>query len=121
MKRFFTAFFATLLFSFAGFSLQAATTPLFPGGDEALAAFITSNLKYPSLAKEHGIEGNINLLLLIEPDGKVGNIKVERMVDPDLEAEAIRIVRLMPAWEPARENDVAVSATVEVVIPFRLD
>lgn len=117
MKKAITAMAAAV----AIFSANAAETPVFPGGQEALDAYITENLKYPPLAMRHGIEGNVNISFMVETDGSISSIKIERMIDPDLEAEAIRLVNNMPAWQPADANGAPVAAPVSIVIPFRLD
>lgn len=101
--------------------MSAADVPMFPGGEDALATYITENLKYPPLARDHGIEGNVSLSFIVEADGSISSIKIDRMIDPDLEAEAIRIVKFMPAWEPATPQGTAVAAPAHIVVPFRLD
>jgi len=101
-------------------SAPAATTPSFPGGDEALTEYISANMKYPDIAKENGIEGVVPVSFVVKTDGSIGSIKVLRMIDPDLEAEAIRLVKSMPAWIPAKENGVAVESTRTLDIKFRL-
>ena len=102
-------------------SAFAASTPTYPGGDEAMQAYIAENLRYPQTAKEHGIEGVISLTIAIKPDGTIGTIKVDRLVDNDLEQEAIRLVKNMPAWKPAEENGTPVGGTAHVSIPFVLE
>lgn len=97
-------------------SARAAEQPSFPGGDEALQAYLTQNLQYPARALENGIEGNIPLQFVVKADGSITSIKVTRMLDPDLEAEAIRLVKNMPAWIPADSGD----ATASIVVIFRL-
>ena len=102
-------------------SLLAAENPTFPGGDEALNAYIAQNLKYPPTAKENGIEGVVNVSFTVNPDGSIGSIKIVRMVDPDLEQEAIRLVKNMPAWTPADSNGQPVPAQATVAIPFSME
>ncbi len=111
------------LLTFAGitFGAMAADVPTFPGGDEALAKFISENMKYPAPAKENGVEGVVTLRLTVKPDGTIGAIKVVRMVDPDLEQEAIRLAKIMPAWNPADKDGVAVEALVDVPFSFELE
>ena len=110
------------LLAFAGitFGAMAGDVPVFPGGDAALAKFISDNMKYPAPAKENGVEGVVTLRLTIKPDGTVGAIKVVRMVDPDLEQEAIRIAKIMPAWTPADKEGTPVEALVDVPVTFEL-
>lgn len=96
----------------------AATAPQYPGGPDAMNAFITENLHYPAAAIENGIEGTVDVAFTVKADGSIGAIKIVRMVDPDLESEAIRIVKKMPAWTPAQENGKPVDAQTQIQINF---
>lgn len=102
-------------------AMAAEVAPSYPGGEEALTTYITSNMQYPEMAKENGVEGVVCVIFTVKPDGSIGNIKIKRMVDPDLESEAIRLVKNMPKWNPATENGVAVEAQSEVDVNFSLE
>ncbi len=107
----------------AGATLGAlAQSPAsYPGGEEALQAYIQENLVYPQAAKDNGIEGVVTLECTILPDGSVGPIKVKRMVDPDLEQEAIRLVKAITAWTPATDAaGKAVLSVVQIPVTFSL-
>lgn len=98
----------TLLSLIAALGLSAgawAMTPAsYPGGAQAYQNYIAENLQYPDAARQNGIEGDVSVLFTVKADGTIGNIQIKRMVDPDLESEAIRLVKLMPAWNPARDD-----------------
>ena len=98
----------------------AGPKPEYPGGQQALQEYITTNLKYPDTAKANGIEGTVDVAFTVKTDGTIGAIKIVRMVDPDLEAEAIRLVKGMPAWTPADNNGKPVDAQTQVQINFLL-
>ena len=98
----------------------AVTAPAYPGGDEALTTYITENLRYPSEAKENGIEGIVSVVFTVKLDGSIGNIKIKRMVDPDLESEAIRLVKGMPKWTPANNDGTPVESEASVDVKFTL-
>ena len=84
--------------------------PFFPGGDAALLPWIKANIKYPAKAKEKGVTGRVVVIVtfIIEIDGSLTDIKVSRNQAPEFkaefEAEAIRLVKVMPAWNPARNT-----------------
>lgn len=99
---------------------SAASVPVFPGGDDALAAYIKENMKYPQAAIDNGIEGTVDVSFTVKADGSVGSIKIVRMVDPDLEQEAIRLVKLMPKWTPADGPSGPVDAPANVKVNFTL-
>lgn len=108
---------AGLLFSTMAF---AGVTPEYPGGQDALNQYLTTNLKYPATAKANGIEGVVDVAFTVKADGTIGAIKIVRMVDPDLEQEAIRLVKGMPAWTPADKNGQPIDAQTQVQIKFIL-
>lgn len=111
---------ASAVFGIVALAAQAADIPQFPGGDEALQSYIVENMQYPPLAKRHGIEGNVIVSFMVEPDGTISSIKIVRMIDPDLEAEAIRIVKSMPSWQPATEGGKSIAAPATITVQFRL-
>lgn len=113
---------ATLLFA-AGIcgGVFAGDVPEYPGGKAAMDEYVKTNMVYPQMAKDNGIEGVVGLTFIVKADGSIGNIKIKRMIDPDLEAEAIRLVKNMPKWVPADKNGTPVDATAEADINFSLE
>ena len=83
---------------------QTNEMPKYPGGSEALQKFKNENIKYLPEVKSLGIEGTVLVRFNIEKNGSVSNVKIMQGVSPSLDAEAIRVTKLMPAWEPGREN-----------------
>ena len=78
--------------------------PIFEGGDAALMKYLTDSVKYPELAKKHGVQGRVVIGFIVEKDGSLTNVKVLRAVDRALDAEALRVVKGMPKWIPGRQN-----------------
>lgn len=99
----------------------AASPASFPGGDEALLAYLSTNVKYPAFARDNGIEGTVTVLFVVGVDGSISNVKVARPLDPDLESEAVRLVKGMPVWIPATDdNGTPVSSEASLPVKFRL-
>jgi protein TonB len=94
--------------------------PQFPGGDAALMKYISSNLNYPPVAAENGIQGRVILRFVVSKTGEIGNIQVLRSPDPSLEKEAIRVVKSMPQWVPGKQNGVSVPVYFTLPVTFRL-
>ena len=90
--------------------------PSFPGGTNALNTFIASNLKYPVVAQENGIQGRVVVKFIVEKDGSISNVEVDRSVYPSLDNEAMRVIKNMPKWIPGQINGKAVK--VECSYPF---
>lgn len=95
----------------------AGSTPLYPGGDNAMKDFIASAIVYPVTALNNGIEGTVLITVEVLADGTLSNPRVERMIDPDLEAEAIRVVMAMPKWVPSDSGTVKISIPVKFSLP----
>ena len=94
--------------------------PSFPGGQGALMSFLNSNIKYPVVAQENGVQGRVIIGFVVERDGSITDVKVMRSVDPSLDREAQRVVRAMPRWKPGKQNGSAVRVKYTVPVVFRL-
>ena len=78
--------------------------PSFPGGDGAMLSYLGKNIKYPTLAKESGIQGTVYVTFVVEKDGAVSNVKVLRGIGGGCDEEAIRVVKSMPRWTPGKQR-----------------
>ena len=94
--------------------------PTFPGGDKALMAYLTKNLKYPASAQENNIQGRVMVSFVVNKDGSVVDPKVIRSVDPSLDKEAIRVVSQMPKWVPGKQRGKTVRVKYTLPVTFRL-
>ena len=94
--------------------------PSFPGGQGALMSFLNSNIKYPVVAQENGVQGRVIVGFVVERDGSITDVKVMRSVDPSLDREAQRVVKAMPRWKPGKQNGAAVRVKYTVPVVFRL-
>ena len=92
--------------------------PAFPGGDEALYAYLRSHLVYPRTAIEAGIEGTVVVEFVVERDGSLSNVVVKRKVAPSLDEEAVRVVKSLPAWTPGKQKGKAVRSIFRIPIVF---
>lgn len=94
--------------------------PSFPGGPSALMQYLSSNIKYPVVAQENGVQGRVVVSFVVERDGSITDVQVARSVDPSLDHEAQRVVRNMPRWIPGKQNGQAVRVKYNVPVAFRL-
>ena len=95
--------------------------PAFPGGDAALIKFISSNVQYPSSARENNIEGKVIIKFCIAADGSINQISVLKSVDSELDNEALKVVKKFPAFKPGKKSGVAVPVWYMVPIIFALN
>ena len=95
--------------------------PSFNGGDaNEFSKWVNSQLVYPEIAKENGVQGRVTLQFTVEADGRVTNVKVLRGVDDSLDKEAVRVVSSSPRWKPGKQRDRAVKVTYTFPVIFGL-
>lgn len=94
--------------------------PMFPGGDAALMKFLSSNINYPQVAMENGVQGRVIVQFVVTKNGSVGEVKVIRSVDRDLDKEAIRLCKSLPKFIPGKMNGQEVNVWYTLPITFKL-
>lgn len=95
--------------------------PQFPGGVQALLAYINSTVKYPKEAITDGKQGRSIVSFVIMKDGSIDNVAIAKSAGSDiLDQEAIRVVKSMPKWEPGTIKGKPVNVKFNVPIQFRL-
>lgn len=94
--------------------------PEFPGGPEALNAFLTKEIQYPEVARNNGIMGTVLVEFVVERDGRVSNAKVKVPLFPDCDKEAVRGVMAMPKWKPGKNMGKPVRCFYQVPVTFRM-
>lgn len=94
--------------------------PEFPGGQEALIAYLGKTIKYPEAAAKEKVEGTVYISFTVVVDGSITNVELKRGVRDDIDAEAMRVVKGMPKWNPAKAHGKVVDAQMTLPIAFRL-
>lgn len=92
----------------------------YPGGTEALIAFISKNLRYPPRAIQNNIEGIVFVKFEINEYGRVVSSKVVKSVDKELDREACRLIYSIPKWLPEYCNGDPVSSVRKLGVNFFL-
>jgi TonB family protein len=94
-------------------------TPTFPGGEEALAKFLSKNIHYPKQAQEKNIQGIVTVTFVVTSDGSLDKIKtVGKVLGGGLEEESIRVVQIMPNWNPGKQKGKVVSVAFNLPIRY---
>jgi protein TonB len=109
--------------------------PRFPGCEESggtnlekkdcatqkLYRFIYDNIKYPTLARETGIQGSVVMSFVVNKDGTVEQIKILRDPGAGCGTEAERVVKLMNEknikWMPGKQRGKPVR--VQFILPIK--
>lgn len=94
--------------------------PEFRGGIDALAGFISKNVKYPKSAIDNDIEGKTFVEFVVEKDGSVSNVRTKKGFDKDCDAEAERVVKAMPKWIPGAVKGENVRVRFVLPVSFKL-
>ncbi|MFV0344690.1 MAG: energy transducer TonB [Bacteroidales bacterium] len=94
--------------------------PEFPGGERALAAWLSKTVKYPTDAQREGVEGRVTVEFVVWNDGTVKDATILRGVHPSLDNEALRVMSKMPNWQPGMQGGRAVNCKFRLPITFKL-
>jgi protein TonB len=80
--------------------------------------FVSTNTKYPPIAKDAGIQGTVFVYFVVGRDGVVKDVRVLRPVDSRLDAEAVRVVESLPRFVPGRQQGKSVSVQYTIPVKF---
>lgn len=97
----------------------AEEMPAFPGGEEALRAFIRSKLQYPQEALYRRISGKVYVRFLVTEEGRIRDATIVKGAGAGLDQEALRLVRIMPWWSPGKNAGQPVPVLYTLPIVFR--
>lgn len=92
----------------------------YPGGDEALIAFVNKNVKYPEIALEQELQGTVILRFKVDTDGSVSTIKVERSLSKECDKAAADVVKKLKRFIPAKQNGHPVPVWFRLPVRFRI-
>ena len=111
------------------------TMPIFPGcekrkskkrrkacTEKALLKAIYADLKYPSIAKENGIEGLVVISLVVDQKGKITDIEIILDLGYECGDEVVRVVNTLHTkfghWTPGKKGTQNVRVKYNVPIRF---
>ena len=95
--------------------------PTFQGGDAARIKYLNSNIKYPTIARESGIQGRVFVTFVVETDGRVTDVKILRGIGGGCDEEALRVIKNMPKWHPGKQRGKSVRVQFNMPILFKLN
>ena len=94
--------------------------PSFPGGEEEMSRFLSSNINYPVDAKQLKIQGVVYVAFTVNKYGIIQDILVLKGVHPSIDLEAIRVIGSMPKWEPGTQRGENVNVIFTTPLRFML-
>jgi protein TonB len=93
----------------------------FPGGQDALVNYLSSNIVYPAAAQKNKIEGEVYARLVIHSNGKISDVEVLNTLGYGCDEEVLRVLKAMPTWKPAILGGKKVAAYFLFPVTFSLD
>ena len=94
--------------------------PRIKEGRSLISEYILSQVEYPDLAREYGIEGMTIVKFEIDRFGQLTSFKLLKQAHPLLDASVLNTIKTLPKIEPAVENGIPVDATIVLPIRFYL-
>jgi len=95
--------------------------PSYPGGDTERQKFLYDHIVYPQGASENGIEGTVYIQFVVDTKGNITDVKILRGIGGGCDEEALRVVKMMPQWNPGRQNGRNVRVLYNMAISFKLN
>lgn len=92
--------------------------PAFPGGSNAMDAYIRKNLIYPAVAFQNDITGTVNVRFVVEADGRLTGIVVQKGIGFGCDESAVDLIKNMPKWIPGKKGGVNVRCSVVLPVTF---
>jgi len=94
--------------------------PMFQGGEEKLAEYLTTNVRYSDSAKAKKIEGIVYTSFTVNEDSSISNAKILKSLESSCDKEALRVINNMPNWIPGHIGGKRVPMQYNLPIKFNL-
>jgi protein TonB len=92
--------------------------------EQQMISFIYNHIKFPAIAVENGIFGNVIIQFVVNTDGSIVDINVLRDIGGGCGEEAIRVVELMNSmpekWIPGKQRGRPVRVLFTLPVRFKL-
>jgi len=101
---------------------RAEVMPAYPGGIAAMMKYLSTNIRYPAIANENGLEGKVIVKFYVDKDGTVREpVILKDGVGGGCGEEAIRVVKAMPKWTPGLQRGNPVKVYYTLPVTFKLN
>jgi protein TonB len=101
--------------------LHSSVMPNFPGGIARFPQALLSNLNYPVLARQRGVEGRVFVRIIINKEGVIEEAKTIQGIGSGCdEAAEIAVLATKTKWSPAAETGKPVKSYYILPVKFKL-
>lgn len=101
--------------------IKCDVMPTFQGGDlSKFRNWVQSNVRYPQISLENGIQGNVLIKFIVEKDGSVSNIRVIQSPDKTLSDAVVAVFQRSPKWVPGKEQNEPVRVSYILPVSFKI-
>lgn len=98
----------------------AEQKPEFPGGEQEMLKYVYTNVHYPVMARQNGIQGIVYIRFVVETDGQMSHLQIVKTPGADLGDESLRVVKTFPKFKPAIVKGELVRSYFTLPIQFKL-
>jgi periplasmic protein TonB len=100
---------------------RAETMPEYPGGQDALSAYINDHFDYSQFSSNDNTTENSRISFVIDENGKVMDVHSlnNQKSVKGLDDQAVKVISNMPAWTPGKVKGKNVKTRVELPISFQ--
>ena len=101
--------------------ITSEVMPTFQGGDLGkFRSWVMQHVKYPSIALENGVQGNVVVKFVVEKDGTLSSFQVLQSPDKTLSEAALEVLQKSPKWKPGKQRNKPVRVTYTLPISFSI-
>ena len=89
--------------------------------ENALVNYIYRNLRYPAIARDNGVQGNVIVQFNVTKEGNIENINFIYGLCQPIKDEVTNLIKRMPSWKPAVKDNKAVDFLFTLPVKFKLE
>ena len=91
------------------------------GGMKSFYEYVSTNIRYPPMARRMLIEGKVYIQFVINKDGSLTEFQVLKGIGAGCDEEAVRVLEGSPKWEPGKQRGRPVKVKMSLPILFQLE
>ena len=94
--------------------------PALTGKQPDVTQWLASRVRYPELATDYAVEGEVIVRYLVHPDGRMTDVSILQSVGYGCDKAVLKALAKLPRWTPARRGGQTVATWCETPVHFRL-